>query len=390
MKIAVVGVKEIPTKQGEIERYCQEFYPRIAAQGHQVDLFVQAEYHRRSWFSVRYYRSVKVIFLASLPGKYLNFLFSSALNLIWATFGNYDVIHIQGTKAAWFAWFPQLFFNSKVVVTIDRLDGYSNKLCKNWGWLLRWVEKTAVRNADELVVGSKTLSKYFQAKYQIRPRYIPNAAIAYEQTDNTFEYGRLLGLEPKRYFLYLGKITPQNQPQLLLKAWQQLQPGWKLVMVGEIDTLVEYAVETKAIALTNPDIIFTNQIKGQYLEEIISNAGSLVIPGDNGNLGLSLRVLEAMREGVTIVANDTAVHREFIGNRGLLFDSGLTSLVAKLKYVLDRPVALSAMTQKAQNYIAINHNWNRVTYSSLSLYLKLTATPKDSPSTSRIAPTTDY
>ncbi|MGL5796398.1 MAG: hypothetical protein ACRC06_18735 [Waterburya sp.] len=71
MKIAVIGVKGIPAKQGQIKRYCQELYPKITLRGHQVSLFAQPQYHDQPWFSIYYYKSIKVIALFSLPGKKL-------------------------------------------------------------------------------------------------------------------------------------------------------------------------------------------------------------------------------------------------------------------------------------------------------------------------------
>jgi hypothetical protein len=44
MKIAVIGAKGLPPKQGGIEHYCAEVYPRMVAQGHSVDLFARASY----------------------------------------------------------------------------------------------------------------------------------------------------------------------------------------------------------------------------------------------------------------------------------------------------------------------------------------------------------
>lgn len=380
MKIAVIGVKGIPAKQGEIESYCQEFYPRIAERGHQVDIFVQPEYSQKSWFSVYSYDNVRVIALASLPRR-LNFLVSSALNTIWATLENYDVIHIQSMKAAWFSWFPQLFSTSKVIVTTHQLDCQPTKCRKLARWLRPWIERTAVKNADELVVVSKALGEYFQKKYRVSSHYIPNVPTSYFQTKESFEYGKTLGLESKRYFLYLDKLTPENRPDLLLKAFQQLQPqGWKLVLAGGIGTSVKYAMQLLAIAKPDPNIIFTNQIQGRYLAEIMHHASLLVVPANGFNLKSPLNLLEAMRGGTPVLASDTAVHRELIGSdRGLLFDSeNLDSLITKLKYVLTQP-SLMTMTQKAQTYIANNHNWNRITHRHLSLYLKVTAMSKINP-----------
>ena len=376
MKIAVIGVKKIPANQGEIERYCQELYPRIAARGHQVDLFVQSKQHRKSSFSVYYYHNVRVITLASFARQEVTFLIDSALSTVWASLGNYDVIHIQGMKAGWFSWFPQLFSTAKVVVTSHQLDCEKTRWRKTFRWLLPWIEKTTVKNADELVVTSKALGEYFQHKYHIQPRYIPNAPGHYSQTNQEFNYGRSLGLKPQRYLLYLGQLSPEKQPDLLLKAFQKLQPlGWKLVLAGEIGSSLHYVMGLLSLAKKNDNIIFTNEIRGKHLAEIISHAGMLVTVASSSDLGLPLRVLEAMREGVPILANDQLVYQELLGkNRGLLFESGnLDSLVSKLNYAISEPLELMTIAHKAQNHIVINHNWDRVTYGNLSLYLKMTA-----------------
>jgi glycosyltransferase involved in cell wall biosynthesis len=381
MKIAVIGVKGISSSQGEIERYCQEFYPRIAARGHQVDIFVQPEYNQQPWFSVGYYHSVRVIALASFPRKQISFMLSSALSTIWASLRDYDVIHIQSTKAAWFSWFPQLFSDAKVIVTSHHLDlgDRDNKWGQVFGWLLSLMERSAVRNADEMVVVSKALGAYFQHKYNIQPRYIPNAPGSYRQKDLQdlqFSYGKSLGLESKRYLLSFGQLTPENQPDLLLKAFQKLEPkGWKLVLAGGIGNSTQYVAELLGLARENPNIIFTNEIRGQHSAQIISNAGLLVVSTDGKDLGLPLAVLEAMREKIPVLASDNPVYQELIGGqRGLLFESGkLDSLVDKLQYALSEPAQLMTMAQKAQTHITIHHNWDRVTYGNLSLYLKLTA-----------------
>ena len=377
MKIAVIGVKQIPSYQGDIERYCQEFYPRIAAMGHQVDLFVRSQPSHQSWFSVGYYFKVRVIALSTSPKHKNGIMLNSALSTVWASFGNYDVIHIHGTKPAWFSWFPQLFSSSKIIVTSHQLDtnyaGFGWR--KAFYWLLSSIEKTAVKNADEIVVTSKPLGEYFQRKYGVHPRYIPNAPASHNQTDSNFDYGMSLGLEPNKYILCLGKLSPENQTDLLLKAFQKLEhDNWKLVLAGEIGDSIQYAVELLGLAKDNQNIIFTNEIEGEHLGEIIQNAGLLVVPADGTNLGLPLTVLEAMQYKVPVLAKDEKIYQKLIGeNRGLLFESqNLDSLTERLQYAVSEPSELAAMAQNALTYIAINHNWDRITYGNLSLYLKTT------------------
>lgn len=384
MKIAVIGVKGIPTNQGEIERYCQEFYPRIAARGHQVDLFVQPTPDQQPLFTIGYYHKVRVIALAPLPLKSTGFMLSSALSTVCATLGGYDVIHIQGIKAAWFSWFPQLFSGSKIVVTSHQLDLdlERNKRSKIFGWLLSLMEKAAVKNADEVVVLSKALGKHFREKYNIRPHYIPNAPVISAQSDLQFSYGRSLGLEPQKYILHLGKLSPENQLHLLIAAFKKIEhQGWKLVLAGGSGDSVQYAVKLLSLAKSNPNIIFSNEIRGKHLAEVIDNAGLLGVPTDGSDLGLPLVVLEAMQKRIPVLASDRQVYRELIGQeRGLLFESGnLNSLKEKLQHALSHPDVLMTMTQKAYTYITIHHNWDRATYGNLSLYLKVTEKVNPSP-----------
>jgi glycosyltransferase involved in cell wall biosynthesis len=379
MKIAVIGVRGIPAKQGQIERYCQELYPKIAQKEHQVDLFVQPQYHDQPWFSTYYYKNVKIITLLSLPGKKLDLFVNSALNTIWATFGNYDVIHIHGLIAAWFSWFPHLFSRSKIIVTCQKLDYQKTQWRKTLHWFLPWIERIAVSNADELIVVSRGLKAYFSKKYNITACYIPNAPKTYVSSQPEFEYSQLLELQSKQYILYLGRLVPENKPDLLIKAFQKLQPtGWKLVLAGGVDNSANYTVELLKMVRRENNIIFTNEIRGCFLTEIVQGAGLLIAPGDSSDLGLSSSILEAMREGIPILASNTPAHKELIAtNRGLLFESdNLNSLITQLKYALSEPDLLQTMAKQAQMYIAINHNWDRVIYGHLSLYLK-TATKSE-------------
>jgi glycosyltransferase involved in cell wall biosynthesis len=387
MKIAVIGVRGIPAKQGQIERYCQELYPQITVRGHQVSLFAQPQYHDQPWFSIYYYKSIKVIALFSLPGKKLDLFVNSALNTIWATFGNYDVIHIHGLVAAWFAWFPQLFCHSKILVTCQKLDFQKTKWRKIWHWFLPWIEKIAVNNVDELIVVSKGLKAYFSDKYNIIPRYIPNAPRSYVPSQPEFEYSQVLGLQSKQYILYLGKLVPENRPDLLIKAFQKLQPaGWQLVLAGGVDNSVNYTVELLKMVRRENNIIFTNEIRGCFLTEIVQGAGLLVAAGNSSDLGASSSILEAMREGIPILASDTLAHQELIAtNRGLLFEPGnLNSLISKLEYALSEPEILQAMAKQAQMYTTVNHGWDRILYGHLSVYFKPTTKLRTQPNHVRI------
>jgi glycosyltransferase involved in cell wall biosynthesis len=384
MKIAVIGARSIPAKFGGIERYCQELYPQIAARGHEVDLYVQPSYHQKSWFSALFstffYQKMKVITLLSLPGKRLSLL-NSAFSAIWATFGSYDVIHLHGVIAAWFAWFPQIFSNSSVVVTFHQLESPQTLSSRTFPWLLPWLEKMAVKYADEIVVTNHELADYFLRKYGTYSHYIPNAPAKFmTEEDSSYSFRRscrqAFGLEQQSYLLYLGPFEPNQRLDLLIKVFQHLQPpNWKLVLAGDISHALPYSMHLLQMARKQENIVFTGEINGNLLAELVRDAGVFVEPSEGNNLSSSVAMLEAMREGVPILASDTITHRQLLGrDRGLLFRAGqFDSLLVQLEYVMSRPNLLSAMTKKAQTYIAVHHNWDKVIYKNLFLYLQLTA-----------------
>ncbi len=376
MKIAVIGAKGIPVKQGGIERYCQEFYPRIVKNGHKVDLFARPSYTKQPWFYSYQYEGVTVISLPSLPIRGLDAFISSAFGAIYAAFGNYDVVHFHALGPALFSWIPKLFSSAKVIVTCQGLDWQRAKWGKFSSWLIRSGERNAVKYADEMVVVSKALDAYFQQTYGIYTNYIPNGPGNYAESDSNFTYGKSLGLATGRYILYLGRLVPEKRPELLIKAFKKLQPdGWKLVLAGGISDTAKYTAKLLEMSNGSNRIIFTNEIKGRKLAEIVRGAGLFVLPSDLE--GLPLVMLEAMQEGIPVLASDIPPHKQLIGsNRGLLFEAGkVDSLVEGLERALAQPSELQAMAKRAQQYIKAYYSWDKIVYDNLNLYTQVVPPP---------------
>lgn len=379
MKIAVIGIEKIPTDLVKAERHYQELYTRIAARGHEVDIFALSKQKQMSLFSVNYYKNIRIITLFSASSKHTFVLFNLLLNTIWVTLGNYDVVHIYGIKNAVFAWLPNLLTMSKIVLTCNQLNYQQYRRHKIFVACWCWIEKRIMRNADEIIVDSKALATYFLEHYNIHTHHVPNAPRSYLPTDCTFSYGKALGLHSQKYILCLGKLEPDCKPHLVVKAFQKLQPNdWKLVFIGDIGDYPEYASKVIAEGQKN-NIMFVSDTRGYSLAEIVNGAGLLIAPSAATDLKSPLIILEAMREGVPIIASDIAVNQEIIGkDRGLLFVSGKSeSLYRQLEYALSEPEILQTIVKKAQTYTAIHHNWDRVVYKNLFLYLKTNPNPSN-------------
>lgn len=376
MKIAVIGAKGLPVKQGGIERYCEEVYPRMVAQGHSVDLFARSSYTNSPWFSSHDFRGVQVLSLPSLPIKGIDAFTNSALATIAASGKRYDIIHIHALGPALFSWLPRIASSSKVVVTCHGLDWQRAK----WGTCSRWLihsgEMNAVRYAHKLLVVSKALQSYFQNTYGIEPFYIPNGPGTYGESDPNFTYGKSLGLQQGRYLLFLGRLVPEKRPDLLIQAFQLLKPqGWKLVIAGGNSDTTQYIAKLYNLAAENKDVLFVGELYGNRLAEIVRGAGLFVLPSDIE--GLPIVMLEAMQEGIPVLASNIPPHQQLIGKeRGLLFEAGnLDSCVQVLEQALQQPLVIAKMARRAQMHVQANYSWDNIVSETLKLYEQVSSSP---------------
>lgn len=154
MKIAVIGAKGLPAKQGGIEHHCEEIYPRLVEQGHQVDLFARASYTGASSIESYDHKGVRVISLPCLQKGGMDALLSSALGAIASSNNQYDIIHFHALGPSLFCWLPKLITKSKIVVTCHGLDWQRAKWNKASSKLLQYGERAAVRFADGMIVVS--------------------------------------------------------------------------------------------------------------------------------------------------------------------------------------------------------------------------------------------
>jgi glycosyltransferase involved in cell wall biosynthesis len=376
MKIAVIGAKGLPAKQGGIEHHCEEIYPRLVAQGCSVDLFARSSYTGDISLHEYDVKGVRVVSLPCLKVKGLDALLSSALGAIASSGTRYDIVHFHAIGPALFSWLPTIATTAKVVVTCHGLDWQRAKWSKTSSYLLRLGERAAVRFADGLIVVSEELRSYFKQTYGKETIYIPNAPSVLAESDPNFSYGTSLGLEPGRYILFLGRLVPEKCPDLLIKAFQTLQQsGWKLVLVGGTSDTGEYTQQLVNLTQKSTDVVFAGELQGARLAEIIRGAGLFVLPSELE--GLPLAMLEAMQAGVPVIASDIPVHKRLIDQkRGMLFTvNDQDSCVRSLDWAIHHPQELAVMARNAQEYVKAFYNWDDITTKTWDLYNQLLPIP---------------
>src|SRR5205807_1998057 len=82
-----------------------------------------------------------------------------------------------------------------------------------------------------------------------------------------------LGLEPRKYILFVGRLVPENRVEHLIDAFLGLQDpkGMKCVIVGGSAYTEKYRNWLRRRASKSADIIFTDYVFGEGYRELSSH-----------------------------------------------------------------------------------------------------------------------
>ena len=157
MKIAMIGHKRIPGREGGVEVAVEELAVRMAAMGHRVVVYNRNDFRHQT---VKRYRGVKIVNIPTFPNRKLNAVVYSFLATVHALFGHYDVIHYHAIGPAVMLAIPRAF-GIRTVVTVHGLN-YKTPKWKGFAVkYLRLGEKITAKYADEIIVLSRDCQRYF-------------------------------------------------------------------------------------------------------------------------------------------------------------------------------------------------------------------------------------
>jgi len=369
MRIAMLGHKRIPSREGGVEIVVEELATRMVGQGHEVTVYNRSGHHvsgrEYDGEKLKEYKGIQLKTVPAINIKGIAAMTASVFASICVAFGRYDVVHFHTEGPCATLWIPKLF-GKRCIVTVHGLDHQRSK----WGKLAKTYimmgEKCAAKYSDEIIVLSRSVQEYFKEKYGRATRVIPNGVTPVTPKAADL-ITREFGLDKDRYILYLGRITPEKGIHYLIEAYKGLNTNKKLVIAGGSSDSDGYFDELKTMAEGNRSIIFTGFVQGQMLEELYSNAYLYVLPSDLEGMPLSL--LEAMSYGNCCVVSDIPECAEVVEDHGAGFPRGMISKLAeKLQQLCDEPAQVCSYKETASDFICSKYNWDDVTTRTLELY----------------------
>jgi glycosyltransferase involved in cell wall biosynthesis len=357
MRIAILGTRGIPARYGGFETFAEELSTRLAARGHQVSV-----YCRGAGSQPAVYRGVTLRHLPSIRHKYFDTLAHTFLSTLHLLGSRVDVaLYCNGANAL-FTPIPRLF-GMPVALNVDGLERNRKKwnpLAKLW---YRISERLATFCPTAVVTDAKSIQDYYRQRYDKQTLFIPYGAEAGKVA------GRAaldrLGLKPERYFLYVSRMEPENNPLMVRRCFENVRTDFRLALIGDAPYAPDYIREVRNTS--DPRIVMPGAIYGEGYHELGSHCFVYIHATEVG--GTHPALIEAMGRGALVLYLNTKENAEVAEGVGIPFEDDLTT---KMEMVL----AMSESEReeyrcKAVQRVRERYSWEAVTDAYETLLEKL-------------------
>ncbi len=357
MKIAILGTRGIPASYSGFETAVEQLTARLTARGHSVVVYCRPHVVDRELST---YKGADLVHLRTVQNKYLDTFvhtLCSAVHAARVTKPDVALFFIAGNS-------PLCLITRRAaipaVINVDGLDSDRRKWPGFAKAYLRFAERTAPRWADEAITDSHAVADIFELRYGERIGVVPYGVEdpGYDGTE-TLER---LGLQPRRYILFVGRLEPENNPHLLVEAFSRISREsareMKLAIVGGAPYADEYIRQVWRTA--DPRVVFPGYVFGRGYWELQRHAYVFCAPTEVG--GTHPVILEALAAGNCVLVNDHRPNAETVGDAGIYFSGGLgvEDLTVQLERLLNDPELVEEYRRRGLER-AREYSWDTVT-----------------------------
>ncbi len=364
MKIALLGTRGIPANYGGFETFAEELSVRLAARGHDVTVYCRSNISQTDAES---YRGVRRVVLPTVSHKYADTPAHTLVSTLHLLFQDCDAALFCNGANAVFTFWPR----SIGIPTALNVDGLERKRRK-WNTPARaWYllsERLATLCPNVVVSDARVIERYYRERYGIDTRCIAYGA----ETSPVESTAALddLGLEPGGYFLYVSRMEPENNADLVVRAFERTRCRQKLVMVGDAPYAQEYIRAVRGT--TDPRIVFPGAIYGKGYAELQSQCLAYIHATEVG--GTHPALIEAMGRGCVVLYLDTPENNEAAGASGIAYAKNEKELAARIESVAAAaPDALRCLKEASASEAKARYDWERVADRYERLFLEMCA-----------------
>lgn len=369
MDIAILGTRGIPPAYGGFETFAWELSRELAARGHEVTVY---SIRGRTDEGRPLPRGVRRRFVPGLPGKHLETVTHAGSASLRALLRPHDVVLVCNAANAFCCGLPRLR-GSSVVLNVDGIERRRAK----WGLAGRlWYrlgERLALWLPNVIVSDAQVIADHYREAYGRETTLISYGATLLERhppPDLAHHSAALEAIQPGRYVLYVSRLEPENQADLVVRAYSRVPGDIPLLVVGDAPYADAYKASLRDLAAADPRVRLTGALYGEAYADLQRGALAYVQATSVG--GTHPALIEAMAAGNLVLAYDTPEHREVAGPTALWFTDA-DELTALLGRVLQAPHApeLDALRAAARVRVAERYSWLAVADAYEALFADL-------------------
>lgn len=358
MHIVVIGTRGIPDILGGVETHCEQLYPRLCAMGHKVTVIRRTPYITDS-NRIRQYKGIDLIDVYAPKKKSFEAIVHTFLAVIKARRLHPDVLHIHAIGPSIMTPLARLLA-MKVVMTNHGPDYDRQK----WGHLAKTILKTGerlgTRFSHRVIVISQVIADILRTRYGRTDTDLIYNGVQHPIKSTSTDYVRHIGLEPGKYIVAIGRFVKEKGFHDLIEAYHGLDAGeYKLAIAGDADHPDTYSESLKQQA-EQAGVVLTGFIKGEKLNQLMSNATLFVIPSYHEGLPFSL--LEAMSYDLDVAVSDIPANRLACLSPDDYFKTGD---IASLTALIRRKLSQQATPRR---YDLSDYDWDTIARKTADVY----------------------
>lgn len=362
MRLAILGTRGIPANYGGFETFAEQLSARLAARGHEVTVYCRSHHTKKG---MKEYCGALLRVLPTIRQKYLDTVVHMFLSAVDASPRGFDAVLVCNAANAPFL--PILTLTgTPVAINVDGLE----RKRKKWNWLGRlyysFGERASVWFATEIVTDARVIRDYYTARYGANSTMIAYGAEIGRVYDA--EAIRPFGVLPQRYFLYVSRLEPENNAEMVIEAFRAAETDMNLVIVGDAPYANEYKNRLRALAAADPRIIFTGFVFGEGYKALQQNAYAYIHATEVG--GTHPALIEAMGYGNCVLVYETDENNEVAGDAAIRFND-VDSLSANIETIVKNTDILDQYRRRAQERVAAEYSWEKIADQYEELLIKI-------------------
>jgi len=230
LKIAVLGIRGLPSTYSGYETFITELAPRLVQKGHDVTIYCRSNLYNDD--HPKEYLGMQMKYLPSIEHKFFSTLSHSLFAITHASFSRFDIILVVNAANGMFGIIPRIM-GRPCVLNVDGMEWLRPK----WNKIARWVFHTSAKLGTkfyhEIVTDADEMHRLYAKEFGNDSEYIAPGANIEDSTHP--EVLEKYDLKPRDYYLIASRLVPDNNADIIVDAFARSGSTRKLAIAGGAD-----------------------------------------------------------------------------------------------------------------------------------------------------------